>query len=117
MAGPVVAPLNRAEDWSEHDWLLCRPCHREPTHGGYLARFSRLGEHRAFQGAVLTERGAPGPDPRTRPPDAGSRQQHKAPGRDGWGLCTFPRVQDQPRAMSVSAALEGGKYTCSTWSA
>ncbi|WP_139323345.1 hypothetical protein [Roseomonas sp. TAS13] len=56
--------LNRPE----HGWLVCRSCHREMTHGGYLARFGCLAEFRAFQGAVLTEQERS----RARPADASS---------------------------------------------
>ena len=40
--------LNRPE----HGWLVCKPCHHELTHGGYLARFTRMPEFRRFQDAV-----------------------------------------------------------------
>ena len=40
--------LNRPE----HGWLVCKPCHHELTHGGYLARFMRMPEFRRFQDAV-----------------------------------------------------------------
>jgi hypothetical protein len=36
--------------------LICAPCHAELTYGGYLLRFLRLPEFRAFQGAVLEQR-------------------------------------------------------------
>ena len=48
--------FHRGLNRPEHGWLVCRPCHREMTHGGYLARFSRIHQFRAFQGAVLAER-------------------------------------------------------------
>ena len=60
--------FHRGLNRPEHGWLVCRPCHREMTHGGYLARFGRLEEFRAFQGAVLAERERS----RTRPADAPS---------------------------------------------
>lgn len=44
--------LNRPE----HGWLICRACHRERSHGGYLASFERLPEFRRFQAAVLALR-------------------------------------------------------------
>ena len=44
--------LNRPE----HGWLVCRACHAELTHGGYLVRFLRMPEFRAFQAAVLEHR-------------------------------------------------------------
>ena len=60
--------FHRGLNRPEHGWLVCRPCHREMTHGGYLARFSRIHQFRAFQGAVLAERDRS----RARPADAPS---------------------------------------------
>ncbi|APT60377.1 hypothetical protein RGI145_23830 (plasmid) [Roseomonas gilardii] len=60
--------FHRGLNRPEHGWLICRPCHREMTHGGYLARFSRIHQFRAFQGAVLAERDRS----RARPADAPS---------------------------------------------
>lgn len=40
--------LNRPE----HGWLVCKPCHHELTHGGYLVRFQRMPEFRRFQDAL-----------------------------------------------------------------
>ncbi|MBL6082570.1 KilA-N domain-containing protein [Belnapia sp. T18] len=44
--------LNRPE----HGWLVCTVCHGELTHGGYLVRFARTPEFRAFQARVLKQR-------------------------------------------------------------
>ena len=44
--------LNRPE----HGWLICRACHLELTHGGYLARFGRIAEFRRFQTLILDAR-------------------------------------------------------------
>ena len=56
--------FHRGLNRPEHGWLICAACHAELTHGGYLARFMRMPEFRAFQGAVLEhrrrERAAPG---------------------------------------------------------
>ena len=60
--------FHRGLNRPEHGWLVCRPCHREMTHGGYLARFSRIHQFRAFQGAVLAGRERS----RARPADAPS---------------------------------------------
>ncbi|PZR07505.1 MAG: hypothetical protein DI532_23470 [Azospirillum brasilense] len=60
--------FHRGLNRPEHGWLVCRPCHRELTHGGYLERFSRIHQFRAFQGAVLAERERS----RARPADAPS---------------------------------------------
>ena len=60
--------FHRGLNRPEHGWLVCRPCHREMTHGGYLARFSRIHQFRAFQGAVLAGRERA----RARPADASS---------------------------------------------
>ena len=46
------AGLNRPE----HCWLICTACHRELTYGGYLTRFRRIPEFRAFQAKVLDYR-------------------------------------------------------------
>ncbi len=48
--------FHRGLNKPEHGWLICAECHAELTHGGYLARFLRLPEFRAFQGAVLEHR-------------------------------------------------------------
>lgn len=60
--------FHRGLNRPEHGRLVCRPCHREMTHGGYLARFSRIHQFRAFQGAVLAGRDRS----RARPADAPS---------------------------------------------
>jgi len=54
--------FHRGLNRPEYGWLVCRGCHAELTHGGYLARFARMPELRAFQGAVLAQR----PRPRIR---------------------------------------------------
>ncbi|MCB4825539.1 KilA-N domain-containing protein [Roseicella aerolata] len=60
--------FHRGLNRPEHGWLICAPCHAELTYGGYLLRFLRLPEFRAFQGAVLEhrrrERAAPDDQPR-----------------------------------------------------
>jgi hypothetical protein len=48
--------FHRGLNRPEHGWLVCADCHAELTHGGYLARFARLPEFRAFQAAVLEQR-------------------------------------------------------------
>ena len=48
--------LHRSLNRPEHGWLICRACHAELTHGGYLVRFARMPEFRAFQAAVLDQR-------------------------------------------------------------
>ena len=48
--------FHRGLNRPEHGWLVCRGCHAELTHGGYLVRFLRLPEFRAFQAAVLEHR-------------------------------------------------------------
>ncbi len=59
--------FHRGLNRPEHGWLVCRACHLELTGGGYLARFARVQEFRAFQAAVLEyrrrmrRRAGPGP--------------------------------------------------------
>jgi hypothetical protein len=48
--------FHRGLNRPEHGWLICAPCHTDLTHGGYLVRFMRMPEFRAFQGAVLEHR-------------------------------------------------------------
>jgi hypothetical protein len=48
--------FHRGLNKPEHGWLICRQCHDELTYGGYLVRFLRLPEFRAFQAAVLEHR-------------------------------------------------------------
>ncbi len=48
--------FHRGLNRPEHDWLICAACHAELTHGGYLVRFMRVPEFRAFQAAVLEHR-------------------------------------------------------------
>ena len=59
--------FHRGLNRPEHGWLVCAACHAELTHGGYLVRFMRMPEFRAFQGVVLAhrrqERHAPGDQP------------------------------------------------------
>ena len=61
-AGPVVPGaefdhfFHRSLNKAEHGWLICAACHDELTHGGYLVRFMRVPEFRAFQGAVFEHR-------------------------------------------------------------
>ena len=45
--------FHRSLNRPEHGWLICGVCHPELTHGGYLVRFMRVPEFRAFQAAVL----------------------------------------------------------------
>ena len=56
--------FHRGLNRPEHGWLICAACHAELTHCGYLVRFMRMPEFRAFQAAVLEhrrrERAAPG---------------------------------------------------------
>ena len=76
--------FHRGLNRPEHGWLICAACHAELTHGGYLARFMRMPEFRAFQGAVLEhrrrERAAPGDSgdvAATRPsPAEGTQEPH-----------------------------------------
>ena len=44
--------LNRPE----HGWLICRTCHHDVTNGGYLVRFAKMPEFRAFQTKVVEHR-------------------------------------------------------------
>ena len=48
--------FHRGLNKPEHGWLICRQCHDELTYGGYLVRFLRFPEFRAFQAAVLEHR-------------------------------------------------------------
>jgi hypothetical protein len=48
--------FHRSLNRPEHGWLVCRACHAELTYGGYLVRFARVAEFRAFQVAVLGRR-------------------------------------------------------------
>jgi hypothetical protein len=48
--------LHRGLNRPEHGWLVCTACHGELTHGGYLVRFARTPEFRAFQTRVLERR-------------------------------------------------------------
>src|SRR5438309_1647328 len=48
--------FHRGLNRPEHGWLVCRACHGELTHGGYLVRFARTPEFRAFQALVLERR-------------------------------------------------------------
>jgi hypothetical protein len=59
--------FHRGLNRPEHGWLVCTACHAELTHGGYLARFSRMAEFRAFQTAVLEQRRRAQPRPVHRP--------------------------------------------------
>ena len=47
--------FHRGLNRPEHGWVICRMCHAELTHGGYLARFSRMVEFRGFQTLVLEQ--------------------------------------------------------------
>jgi hypothetical protein len=51
--------FHRGLNRPEHGWLVCRACHDELTHGGYLVRFERMPEFRRFQAAVLAQRPRP----------------------------------------------------------
>ena len=48
--------FHRSLNRPEHGWLICAACHAELTHGGYLVRFTRVPEFRAFQAEVLEHR-------------------------------------------------------------
>ena len=48
--------FHRGLNRPEHGWLVCAACHNELTYGGYLARFARIPEFRAFQAKVLAYR-------------------------------------------------------------
>ncbi|MFC7694959.1 hypothetical protein ACFQY5_40785 [Paeniroseomonas aquatica] len=48
--------FHRGLNRPEHGWLVCPACHAELTYGGYLARFARIPEFRAFQAKVLAYR-------------------------------------------------------------
>ena len=48
--------FHRSLNRPEHGWLICAACHAELTHGGYLVRFTRVPEFRAFQAEVLEYR-------------------------------------------------------------
>jgi hypothetical protein len=48
--------LHRGPNRPEHGWPICAGCHAGLTGGGYLARFARMPEFRAFQAAVLGRR-------------------------------------------------------------
>jgi len=52
--------FHRGLNKPEHGWLVCQPCHREFTRGGYLVRFARIDRFRAFQAAVSARRRPPG---------------------------------------------------------
>ena len=57
--------FHRGLNRPEHGWLICKGCHVELTHGGYLVRFSRMPDFRRFQTAVIDTRrrsGSPGAD-------------------------------------------------------
>ena len=59
--------FHRGLNRPEHGWLICPACHAELTRGGYLARFARIPEFRAFQTAVLEQRRRAQPRPVHRP--------------------------------------------------
>jgi hypothetical protein len=48
--------FHRSLNRPEYGWLICAACHAELTYAGYLVRFLRMPEFRAFQGAVLEHR-------------------------------------------------------------
>ena len=48
--------FHRGLNRPEHGWLVCAACHGELTYGGYLTRFARIPEFRAFQAKVLAYR-------------------------------------------------------------
>ena len=58
--------FHRGLNRPEHGWLICPACHGELTHGGYLVRFARMPEFRAFQ-AAGARAPAPGATRRRRP--------------------------------------------------
>lgn len=45
--------FSRSLNPPEHGWLICSTSHAELTYGGYLVRFARMLEFRAFQAVVL----------------------------------------------------------------
>ncbi|MFC3127221.1 KilA-N domain-containing protein [Pseudoroseomonas globiformis] len=51
--------FHRSLNRPENGWLICIACHGEMTGGGYLARFARVPQFRAFQAAVLAQRPQP----------------------------------------------------------
>jgi hypothetical protein len=48
--------FHRGLNRPEHGWLVCKSCHIELTHGGYLFRFSRMPDFRRFQTLVVEAR-------------------------------------------------------------
>ena len=48
--------FHRGLNRPEHGWLICRTCHADLTNGGYLVRFAKLPEFRAFQSRVIERR-------------------------------------------------------------
>lgn len=48
--------FHRGLNRPEHGWLICRTCHAELTYGGYLVRFAKVPEFRAFQARVVDRR-------------------------------------------------------------
>jgi hypothetical protein len=48
--------FHRGLNRPEHGWPICAACHAELTYGGYLVRFHRTSEFRAFQAVVLEHR-------------------------------------------------------------
>lgn len=51
--------FHRGLNRPEHGWLICRACHDDLTHGGYLVRFGRMHEFGRYQAAVLAQRPRP----------------------------------------------------------
>ena len=47
--------FHRGLNRPEHGWLICKACHRELTHSGYIAQFERMPEFRRFQAVVLAQ--------------------------------------------------------------
>ena len=88
--------FHRGLNRPEHGWLICAACHAELTHGGYLVRFMRMPEFRAFQGAVLEhrrrERAAPGDSASLATPCSPQRKAGKSPmtSSEVMGLFAFP---------------------------
>ena len=48
--------FHRGLNRPEHGWLICRACHGDLSSGGYLVRFAKMPEFRAFQARVVDRR-------------------------------------------------------------
>ena len=110
--------FHRGLNRPEHGWLVCAACHGELTHGGYLARFLRMPEFRAFQAAVLEqrrrERAAPDDQARQSPqpsPAEGTREPHDLTPRS-WG---FSRLGPHHIALVATAAVVCSHSSTAPW--